>query len=313
MPPQPSVSFLITTYNDAAYLPDSVATALAQDYSGDIEVVVADDGSDPPAQELYRPQDSRVRLLSLPHAGVCAARNRGVEACRGEIVLFLDCDDLALPHRAAEQVAVLEQCPEAALCGADITRRDAQGNEESWGLFETARRRLEARDLGRRRYLFGPEFPHFLIDHFPFVPSVTALRRQAWKCTGIRFDPRLSQWEDWDWVMRMARVARVAYLRRPVTIYRKRPGSATASTHPAKFAAGARVFRQWRRDFADLSPAETRILRRREAHELLNASRAARSGSRSAALRYALRAMAAQPALATLKATAGALWGPAQR
>ena len=310
MTAHPDVSVLIATYNDARFLPDSVGSVLAQEYDGEIEVVIVDDGSEPAAAEVYQPDDARVRIERIAHGGVCRARNAGVEMCRGEFVLFLDSDDQMLPGRIAAQAGFLADYPEIALAGGDITRLDADGSKDTWGIFETGREALEARELDAGRYVFAASFPRFLLTHFPFVPSVMALRRSAWEF-GVRFDESLIQWEDWDFTMRMARRASVGYVRRPMTLYRRHAASATANPHPRKFLSAAHVFAGWRRDFGDLSPAERAELRRREAHELLNASRAARARNRAQAMRHALRAVRVSPSVKTLKAVAGALVGPA--
>jgi glycosyltransferase involved in cell wall biosynthesis len=92
--PEPKVTVVIPTFNRAAVLPRAVDSALAQ-AGADLDVVIADDGSTdgtPEALARYA-GDPRVRVLRLPHGGVCAARNAAVRESESPYIAFLDSDD----------------------------------------------------------------------------------------------------------------------------------------------------------------------------------------------------------------------------
>lgn len=305
-----SCSVIIPTYNDAEYLKESVPGVLEQDYPGDLEIVIVDDGSQPPASQVYAPDDDHVRIIRQENAGVSAARNAGMAEARGDILIFLDADDLMLPGRITAQIRVLESAPEVGLVGADITRENMEGARDSWGIIEAFGADIPRCDLpaaGKDALVFAPEFRDLLLYHYPFNTSVIALRRTLIE-QGIRFDASLPCWEDWDFVLCAAQEWQVGYVRRPLTLYRKRAGSITTTPDPRKFEGRARMFERWRAEYA---PAHERS---RMQGKVRKAWRAAayewRGIDRGRAIACALRAWKSAPTCPDyLRALAGALMG----
>jgi glycosyltransferase involved in cell wall biosynthesis len=85
---------VVPCFNSLRWLPETLASILAQGHP-DFEVVLVDDGgSDDLAGWAARLGDPRVRVVRQENAGVSAARNRGVAEARGELVAFCDSDDL---------------------------------------------------------------------------------------------------------------------------------------------------------------------------------------------------------------------------
>lgn len=92
----PLVSAIIPAYNAAQFLSQTIQSVLNQSYRN-WELLVVDDGSTDDTAEIvrrYHDIDERVRLISKANGGVSAARNTGVEAAQGELIAFLDADDL---------------------------------------------------------------------------------------------------------------------------------------------------------------------------------------------------------------------------
>ncbi|MCI0423565.1 MAG: glycosyltransferase, partial [Acidobacteria bacterium] len=96
----PLLSVVIPTWNRDRLVCEAVESALSQRI-GQVEVIVVDDGStDDTANMLTRNFGSRIYLLRLPsRRGVGAARNAGVRLASGELLAFLDSDDLWLPGK----------------------------------------------------------------------------------------------------------------------------------------------------------------------------------------------------------------------
>lgn len=104
---QSKVSVIIPTYNRADVLEAAVASVLAQTHSN-LELCIVDDGSTDGTPELLRTiaeRDSRVIIEThSPNQGACAALNSGIRATTGELIAFLDTDDVWLPQKLEKQV-----------------------------------------------------------------------------------------------------------------------------------------------------------------------------------------------------------------
>ncbi len=98
------LSVVITNYNYERFVGAAIESALALDWP-DVEVVVVDDGSTDRSVEVLRRYADRVAVLLGPNRGQREAANRGFAASTGDIVIFLDADDLlppGLPGRLAD-------------------------------------------------------------------------------------------------------------------------------------------------------------------------------------------------------------------
>lgn len=125
----PLVSVIIPAYNAAAYLPRALESVLAQTYKN-YEILVVDDGSTDATAEIVK-RFPTVRLLSQPHSGAGAARNRGIEAARGSIVAFLDADDLWMPPKLEKQVAFLQHHPHIGMVICEHILVEEDGRERT--------------------------------------------------------------------------------------------------------------------------------------------------------------------------------------
>ncbi len=108
----PKCTFVIPTYNSAAWLTHAVESAQKQDYAN-LEIVVVDDGSTDSTEKVMRflaENDARIAYIRLPkNMGRSEARNIGNKAATGEIILVLDADDIAYPERAKLTVAAMKK------------------------------------------------------------------------------------------------------------------------------------------------------------------------------------------------------------
>lgn len=110
---KPAVSIVMPLYNKAEQVLSTIASVVAQTVS-DWELVVVDDGSTDQGPDLVRAlNDERIRLVTQANAGVSAARNKGIEHARADLIAFLDADDLWLPEFLASVLALQADFPEA--------------------------------------------------------------------------------------------------------------------------------------------------------------------------------------------------------
>jgi glycosyltransferase involved in cell wall biosynthesis len=104
------ISLLIPCYNAAPYLAETVASAWAQTRPPD-EIIIVDDGSTDASAEVAATLTPAVRLIRQPNRGVGVALNKALAAATGELIAFLDADDLWVREKLAWQLAALEADP----------------------------------------------------------------------------------------------------------------------------------------------------------------------------------------------------------
>ncbi len=102
---QPLVSIVINNFNYARFVGAAIDSALAQSYAP-VEVLAVDDGSTDNSREVISSYGDSVSAIFKPNGGQASALNAGFDASRGEIVIFLDADDLLLPEAVAETVQI---------------------------------------------------------------------------------------------------------------------------------------------------------------------------------------------------------------
>ncbi len=109
-----TVSVIIPAHNRVRFLKEAIHSVLAQDYR-DVQLIVVDDGSTdetPKLLESYR----QILIVRQARSGVSAARNAGIAVASGQLLAFLDSDDLWLPEKLSTQVAFFEDHPDALIC-----------------------------------------------------------------------------------------------------------------------------------------------------------------------------------------------------
>ena len=109
----PKVSVILNSYNQAAFVRESVESVLSQTLS-DYELFIIDNGSTDGTPAILKSYEShpQVRLfLNESNTAVTRRFNEGVAAAKGEYVAFLYSDDLMKPHKLAKQVAEFERLP----------------------------------------------------------------------------------------------------------------------------------------------------------------------------------------------------------
>jgi glycosyltransferase involved in cell wall biosynthesis len=110
------ISVIVPVHNGEKFLGDALASIFAQDYRP-IEVIVVDDGSTDGTGAIARSYPE-VRYLYEEKQGAAVARNTGIDNSRGELIAFLDADDLWFPNKLSIQAAYLDTHPEVGcVCG----------------------------------------------------------------------------------------------------------------------------------------------------------------------------------------------------
>lgn len=127
MDSQPLVSIVTPSYNQAPYLEAAMRSVLEQDYPN-IEYLVADGGSTDGSTEIIRGYADRLTWwVSEKDQGQADGANKGLRRCRGEIIGWLNSDDLYRPGAIAGAVAAFKVNPKAGLVFSDVDSIDGDG------------------------------------------------------------------------------------------------------------------------------------------------------------------------------------------
>jgi glycosyltransferase involved in cell wall biosynthesis len=126
----PRISAIIPFYNNEAFLAEAIDSVIAQTFTS-WELLLVDDGSGTAATTIAKEYAERYprKIRYFEHAGhlnhgISATRNVGVRHARGELIAFLDSDDIWLPFKLAEHVSLLDRHPEVGMvCGTTIEWR----------------------------------------------------------------------------------------------------------------------------------------------------------------------------------------------
>lgn len=125
---QPFVSVIIPTYNRAAFLRSALASLSAQTYSsGRTEIIVVDDGSTDNVRAILREYGKDIVYVRQEHRGIAGARNSGIRKARGDLITFLDSDDMYNEGRIERVVEEFEKNPAVGMVYHPMELVDEKG------------------------------------------------------------------------------------------------------------------------------------------------------------------------------------------
>jgi glycosyltransferase involved in cell wall biosynthesis len=209
----PRVSIIVNCLNGQQFLREALDSVSCQTFS-DWEVVFWDNASTDDSAVIASSHDHRVRYFrSHVTTTLGEARRRAVEQARGELVAFLDCDDVWFPHTLETLVSAMDSGP-WAVCYGGFLRINESG-------YETGRF-VPPEQSGD---LFGSLLRQFQIA----VPAVM-LRRSVLEKTGLSFDANAMASEEYCLFMQLAATEAFKALSQPVAKYRVHDGSLTNQT-----------------------------------------------------------------------------------
>ena len=213
---KPTVSVIIPTYNNAAYLAEAIESVIAQTFR-DIEIIVINDGSTDQTDQVMSAYLNRVVYIRQTNLGPSAARNRGITQAQGKYLAFLDADDIFLPNKIDLQISFLEAHPEIDLVYSDGVRfKINRGRKTTLPLSTTG-------DLFIIRSAPDQYVFHLMIHNIFPIDTVLIKRECVVKVNG--FDETLTAFEDWDFWFRIAEQFRITFVDGEVVNYRVTPGS----------------------------------------------------------------------------------------
>lgn len=218
------ISIIIPVYNAEGFLRSCVDSVTA-DTGRDWELILVNDGSTDGSGSLcdgFARADDRIRVIHQENRGPGGARNAGLEAAKGEYVLFVDSDDTLVPGALEKLRGGLERF------GADIVTFDYLADDGSGSLIPT-------------KANLAPENVAFRLEEHPeFLSSMPATWARLWKRSlyidnGVRYPERAFYGEDLQTSCKLFALAEsIVYLPEPLYRYLDRPGSLMNTASPAR-------------------------------------------------------------------------------
>jgi glycosyltransferase involved in cell wall biosynthesis len=195
----PRVSVIIPAYNRANYLPEALNSVFGQTLTP-YEVIVIDDGSTDDTLEVLRNYEGKLRFARQDHEGVSAARNRGLALAQGDVIAWLDADDIWEADFLSTLVPFLAEHPDldGVYCG--LRHMNARGEI----LWTPTQRVVPPTDL----------FSALIEADFIVTPAIIAYKR-CYEQVGA-FDLEFQICEDYDMWLRLAKAFRIAGISQPL-------------------------------------------------------------------------------------------------
>jgi glycosyltransferase involved in cell wall biosynthesis len=197
----PRIALVTPSYNTGRYVADAIQSVLAQDYPN-LDYLVMDGGSTDQTLDVLRSFGNRVRWISQPDAGQSDAIRRGFEQTSGEVLGWLNADDVLAPGALRTIGEFFSEHPDAALVYGDASYVDAAGvpigpcvNVEPFSV---------------KRLFYYSDF---------IVQPAAFFRRSAYEAVG-GLDSKLHFGMDYDLWLKLARAHKVVYLPQPLARYR---------------------------------------------------------------------------------------------
>lgn len=248
--PRPLVSVVLPTRDRPRRLSAALSSVLSQTYPN-LEVLVVDDASTDPVEEVVENLsrgDRRVRLIRLSEkSGAAVARNTAFADARGELVAFIDDDDLWKPQKLEKQVAFLEEHPDMG-----IVTSDHEVIDERWP--------------DRLMYHLGPRTftsQHLLWFNIPGSLVCCIVRRDV-VGDDLWLDESYPSVEDWDLWVRCARHTKMGVVKE--VLGRRTLHADGRLSDPASKLNGLRAFE--RSHSRSMSPACLAFLRAHQRMEM---------------------------------------------
>ena len=223
------VSVVIPVFNGERYICDAVESVLRQTYNN-IEILVIDDGSTDETIDRLASYAHDITIIKQPNGGSAKARNAGIRQSKGELIAFLDADDLWHPQKLEILVSHMSRNTNIGLA------------YNSWQVInaddEIAIGQFMGQSFDEQSPAIVPEGSGFiycelLIDSIIHT-SAAIMRRSIVDAVGL-FDERFRKGQDYEFWFRVSRVVSVHKLAADLSIYRLHPGGVTSSASPINY------------------------------------------------------------------------------
>ncbi len=221
-------------YNVECYIVEAINSVLNQTYEN-FELIVVDDGSTDSTLALIKKHfsyDRRIKVVTGPNSGHPAkARNKGLALVSGNLLTFLDADDLFYPTKLERQAVVFEKYEDVDICFHDVNEITKEGQELKNSYLEKVnfwQRAEHLFEIHENVALTNSSFYRFMSSEITSISTQNIMLRLSHFTTPVVFNERLKIGEDIDlWFKLALKARRICYLKSCLSAYRSRPDSIT--------------------------------------------------------------------------------------
>lgn len=203
------VSVIIPVYNAEKFLNQAIDSILSQNFEGNIEIIVVDDGSTDNSISIAQSYNSRVVVIKKDKIcttqGASSTRNRGIKCATQKYVSFLDADDYYLPGFISTLVRKLENNNDLSYAFCRLLKLDAKQNLSSW-----TRKEMTKLDIA---------YP-FLFRSYGISTNTIIVKRDVFNKVGL-FDEDIKNGEDGDMWMRIDELYKGTFIDIEGAVYRQ--------------------------------------------------------------------------------------------
>jgi len=209
------VSIIIPCYNNEFYIEQAVESALNQTYDNK-EIIVVDDGSNDETKAVLKTFEHKITLLiKQPNQGQSKARNVGIEASKGNLILVLDSDDYFDPSFCEEAVAIFDSNPLLKIVTCQTTIINLNNKKEIY---------MPA----------GGDLSNFLYGNH--ATGSCMFKKQDWEMAGKYDETMRNGWEDWEFYIRLLKSGGNTFvIQKPLFYYRRLGNTTTARANKIRY------------------------------------------------------------------------------
>jgi glycosyltransferase involved in cell wall biosynthesis len=301
----PTVSIVVPTYNREALLPRALDSIVAQTFN-DWEIVLVDDGSTDGTEEVAARYADHLkgRLVYIPqmNRGSSSARNRGIDASRGQYIAFLDSDDEFLPHKLERQLALFDARPDLGLVYSDYAYVDLDGVYHA-SAFDTKFRlaqQVPSVAIGPGLHVCAGDLFDVLLRGY-FIATIVGMVPRKVLGETIRFAADQAYAEEWLFYLQVARNHHAGFVDEPLCIHHHVEGSLARTDKHRNTLRHRDLLSAIEDTWDDLTCEQRKVIRRNLQQTCRQLGYDThRAGKHREALGYFVESLGQEPGLGTL-------------
>jgi len=204
---KPLISIVIPVYNAEKYLNECLKSVFAQTYI-QIEIIIINDGSTDKSEKIIKKylSDTRIKYLKQKNQGVAIARNLGIKFSKGDLIAFLDADDIWEKDKLSIQTELL--------------KNNQIGLAYTNARFIGQGKRVNKKYSNYGKFYRGKVFTKLIIKNFTPLSSIVVRKKLLMKINGFSEDKKIIVGEDYDLLLKLSQICLFDYSSKILIQYR---------------------------------------------------------------------------------------------